>query len=169
MTEETKQEQPQMVKGNFCPHCGYDIDTPSIEITEDDKKEYFRRMMSGQLFEKEFVYMRGDVVFRMSELNTHQTDRLVELLRGVVDEQMIMAYAFRSKFMACCHYMKIGTEELITEKLEEIGTMEQMSALYDKTIGSKATPIAHLADDCLRDFTKIVDGAVQAMVTSKSF
>ena len=164
MTEEKKQGQSVV-----CPHCGYDINSPSIKISEDDKQEYFRRMLAGELFSKTYEYMKGDVVIELTELSSAMADKLVNLIRSVNDENMVLVYAFRAKFLACCSKLKVGERILIEKPATELKNPALVDKIYAKFLGDAGSVVASLADDALKEFSTLLEGAIQYAVTSKDF
>jgi ssDNA-binding Zn-finger/Zn-ribbon topoisomerase 1 len=156
-------------QSTVCPHCGYDIKIPGILISEEDKREYFRRMMSGEVFSKRYEYLGGDVVVELTELSTEKADRLVDVIRSVDDDQMVLIYAFRAKFLACCNFMKVGENILIDKAEEDLSDIVKMNEKYQKLVGKMGAVPASLADDSLKAFSTLIDGAIQAAVTSRDF
>ena len=153
----------------ICPYCGNDVNTAPEIVSEDDKKEYFRRMMSGTRFEKEYTYLKGDVVIKLREPSTEETDKLIDFVRSVEDDQMILAHAFRAKLIVCCTHFRVGENTIIDSPPKELKSMESLNKIFSDTIGKLQPTISHLADDAVRDFTALIDGIVQAAVTSRDF
>lgn len=157
------------VKVELCPHCGYDINEPPKLISEEDKKEYFRRMMAGEVFEKEYIYLKGDVRIKLRELTLEQTDRLVFLLRGVDDENTLLTQALRAKFVVCCTSFMVGQRVLVEEPVNDLKSIEGLNKAYMDTLGKLPPTMSHLPDDALTHFNTLLDGVIQAAVTSRDF
>ena len=166
MTTNSEQRSEESL---ICPHCGYDVNTPSVEISEDDKQEYFRRMLSGEPFSKTYTYMKGDVEIELTELSSSEADNLVNLIRTIDDDNMVLIYAFRAKFLACCTMFKVGDRILINKADKDLKNPALVDKAYRKFLGDAGSVVASLADDALKEFSTLLEGAIQYAVTSKDF
>ena len=154
---------------SLCPYCGYNTKIPPISISEEDRQEYFRRMMAGEVFTKDYKYMRGDIVITMSELPIEQTDRLITLVSNLADDPRVLTYALRAKFMASCISLRIGEKTLIEKAVEDSESLQEMNDKYIAIIGKLPPTISHVVDDALTSFNKLIDGAIQEAIITKSF
>ena len=162
-------EQEVKKETQICPKCGADLNAGPIQVSEEDCREYFRRLIAGEPFEKEYKYLGGEVAIRLRELTTEQTDKLVNYVRTIQDDQLVMLYAFRAKFIASCVYLCVGSNVIIDGPITEKDMDKDLSGVYAKKVGELSSTVANLTDDALRSFNQLIEGAVQEAVTSKAF
>ena len=162
-------ERDAVENPEICPYCGYNIKIPPPVVDEEDVREYFRRMLAGEPFVKEYKYLGGSVMIRLAELSVEKTDRLVELVRDVADDDTVVTHAFRAKFMASCSKLRVGDDDVIDGQPEELTSLLDLSKSYSEVVGKLPPTVMHLTDDALRDFSRLLDGAIQEAISSKSF
>ena len=162
-------EKDAVENPEVCPYCGYNIKIPPPVVDEEDVREYFRRMLAGEPFTKEYKYLNGDVSITLAELSVARTDRLVELVRDVADDETVVTHAFRAKFMASCVKLRMGSNVVINSAVEELNSLLELSSAYSEVVGKLPPTVMHLTDDALRDFSRLLDGAIQEAIASKSF
>lgn len=165
--EEVSQGRPGEPK--LCPYCGYNTDINPVPVDEEEVKEYFRRMYAGEPYEKTFKYNKGDISVTLREIPTTKTDILINLVKDIADQDIVLTYAFRSKFMASCVEFKIGEKTIIDSPVEDFGSLEELNALYDKTVGQLPPILSHIADDAMSNFNTLIDSAIQDAITSRDF
>lgn len=163
------QEENKTEAGTLCPYCGYDTSVNPLPVDEEEVKEYFRRMMAGEPYEKTFKYMKGDIVIRLREISAELTDVLVSLVRKITDNDVVLTYAFRAKFMVSCVEFRAGDRVIIEEPVSELESIEALNELYKKSVGKLPMAIAHIAEDAMSSFSTLVDSALQEAITSKDF
>jgi len=78
LEESVEVEEPKVPE--MCPHCGLDPEQPRIEVSESDRKQWMRHILSGgsKRFTKEYKIYGGRVGFKLRS-RTGLEDRDIDL------------------------------------------------------------------------------------------
>lgn len=169
-----KDEQPII-----CPHCGLDVDKPRIEVSEEDRVEWMRHILSGgnKRFTKEYTVYGGRVVFKMKS-RTGLEDRDVDLatndfihsITNISDFNKIRTEMMKIQLLYSLEYIfyvdvenpeeikRVPITAPTKEEIEEAWKLNKSAAItkYIDFLEDTPTPIMTLMCDKLAEFNATV-------------
>jgi hypothetical protein len=121
----------------MCPRCGFDTRGKVVPVDEEDKKQYIRCMLGDKAFAKDYILFDGAFTIRFVELNTDEEDKLITLIRSLLQDPMFMIKATKVKILFSTIGFKkdTGWTNIDREAMMKLETVEAALEMYAKYFG----------------------------------
>lgn len=136
--EEVSKEQAageQAAGEQACVRCGLPYAVKTLSISEDDKKEYIRRLLANEPYRKTYQLFNGAVVVVIENLTNKEALILAKLLRNPPDkaESNLQSQVIRMKGIS--YLRQVGSKVLPKLELTDVTTSEELLARWDEATG----------------------------------
>jgi hypothetical protein len=169
MTDEQPQtEDEQFEDIHYCPMCESAIPKP-LEADEDDVKEYFRCVLSGRVFEKEFKFLDGEINIILSDVPLEAMDLLMKESMQHADEETVMVSISRMKFVQMCKRMEVSGEVVFSRDEFKGKTFEDYQVAYATCIANNPSFLGSIAGNAVQAMSFLTSVCLSQAIATGDF
>lgn len=138
-----------------CPRCGHRLENREvIKPSEVEVKEYFRCLMSGNIFTKNYSLFNGELPVKFALLTGNESETLSDALRKVTSTDYIehASQAIRLKLMF--YLRRWGNEEFEPPTTSDT---KKLWAIWKKDFGNRSEDVPVLMIKVLLEFLRLTE------------
>lgn len=169
----------QEIKEVICPHCGLDTNKPRIEVSDEDRHNWIRHILSGgsKRFTKDYEVYGGRIKFRMRSRNGLEdrdvdiaTEEFMRSITNTSDFNKLRIEMMKIQLLYSLEYIfyidlenpestrRVPIKAPTREDIEESWAVDKSAAIkkYVNFLEETPTPIMSLLCDKLAEFNSTV-------------
>lgn len=176
---DSKSDEVPFVVDTICPHCGLDTEVQKFEVSEDDRDQWMRHILSGggQRFTKDYTIYGGRIAFKLKS-RTGIEDRDIDLataefvhsINSISDFQKIRVEMMKIQLLYSLDYItyidpdnpentkRVPITAPTRNEIEEAWKLQKSAAIskYLAFLEDTPTSIMALISDKLVSFNAVV-------------
>jgi len=175
MTKEKKIDNANnaLVGGQrYCPRCAQDTTQISQFVSEEDTQNYFRGVISNELFTKEYRKEELQLVVKFVEINNKDNTRINLIIKTLLAEKTNEAalHVLRIRTLVQLSYLSIGDTVILENPIDllKLKTPVDYLEAFDKLFNDRSNSLVTILQTIFVDFDKLL-ADLSSAVLSKDF
>ena len=160
-TPEQPQEEPapapapQEMELSECPRCGHNlVNREVLKPSDADIKEYFRCLMSGKIFSKNYALFDGELTLTYCLLSGDEAEILSKALRKIDKEDFIEHASQAVRLKLLFYLRRWGKNEYTAPETSEL---EELWKMWSERYGTQGEDAPVLAIKVMLEFIKLTE------------
>lgn len=138
-----------------CPRCGHRLENREvIKPAEADVKEYFRCLMSGNIFKKNYSLFNGELTVVFSMLTGDESEILSKALQQVKGDDFIEHASQAMKLKLLFYLRRWGNDEYVPPKT---GDTKKLWKIWKDKFGNRSEDVPVLMIKLLLEFMRLTE------------